>query len=399
MKHWILASSNKTFSSSRELEYSNLCQVGEEQLEFFADIQGQWHNAVTDMPGVWRYLPLLPVSEDAAERVMIPGKPEFMKPVLSRELAKKLGVNKVYLFPYQGGPSGTFKDVEAAVVVAKCIDWGFEDETISIHSTGNTARAYRAFATQAGIKSVAYVPFGTRRKMQGAGKSRLGKVVYADVPFETFGPLVSQHAKDHGYRHLAPLKWKVEGKAPHAYHIFENAPDVNVITQTVGGGFGPIGTHTGMNRLRKYGLLNHPVRFELVQVDESNAIDKMLQLNGHSNLFEFKFPKDPFEPTLFSTNAAITLAYLKPILQQTGSHITSTGVSFVEDHAQALMMEAENYGLELSYDDERCPFIAWAGLLKAAEKGQLKPTDNVALMLTGSPKRTGVIPNGEIIFS
>lgn len=399
MKNWILASTNKTFSGTKELEFSNLCQVGEEQLDFLADIDGQWHNAVTDLPGIWRYLPLLPVSEYAAERVLIPGKPEFMKPVLSKELAKILGVNKVYLFPYLDGPSGTFKDVEAALVVAKTIDWGFEEETISIHSTGNTARAYSAFATQAGIKSVAYVPFGTRRKMQGANKSTIGKIVYADVPFETFGPIVTKHAKEHGYRHLAPLKWKVEGKAPHAYHIFENAPDVNVITQTVGGGFGPIGTHTGMSRLRKYGLLNHKVRFELVQVEESNAIDKMLQLNGHADLFEFKFPQVPFEPTLFSTNAAITLAYLKPILQQTGSHITSTGIPLVEDSALELLKAAEDFGLELSYDDERCPFIAWAGLKTAAQKGLLKSTDNIALMVTGSPKRRGLIPDGEIIFS
>jgi threonine synthase len=130
----------------------------------------EWQTAVNPgLPGVFRYLPLLGIGDETAELLADPEGAEVRRPIEAPDLARRLGVASMHLLPCDGGPSGTFKDAEAAVVIARQLERRGGAERIVFASSGNTARAYRGYALRAGIASTACLPAAGLEKLRGLG--------------------------------------------------------------------------------------------------------------------------------------------------------------------------------------------------------------------------------------
>lgn len=103
---------------------------------------------------LWRYAPLLPVGGDEAAR---PG----LHPGLTRlrradNLARALGMRRLWVKDDSGNPTHSFKDRVVAVALAAARRFGIT--TVGCASTGNLANAVAAAAARAGLRSCVFVP-------------------------------------------------------------------------------------------------------------------------------------------------------------------------------------------------------------------------------------------------
>jgi threonine synthase len=354
---------------------------------------------VTDLPGMWRYAGMFPVSLESAS-TLAQTLTTDVQIADAPELAAVLGVEKVWLIAFVGGPSGTFKDVEGALVVAKCLDWGLQDSELSWHSTGNTARAYRGYALAAGFRSRSYFPLSCISKWRGVVVDRDASLVAYDGGYAGVATAARAQAERRGSRHLTPFRWKLEGKAPMAYVIADGCEGVTAISQTIAGGYGPLGMHLGYRRLMRWNLMSvGEPRYELVQIRGADTITQLLPSQGPITIDDIRLPDEPFEPTLQSTNPLSTLGAVRDLISTTGSSITSVSETEVDAAADELANACASHGIAVSFDDEKSPFIGWAGLVSRARVHGLAQDDRIAFVVTGSPPRTGESPAPDEVIS
>lgn len=396
---WMCGNCATCHPASFDIEWDLICPACKGPLSLRIDKIEHWRDATTDLPGVWRYLPLLPTSRKWAELFSAVGQSEFKTPIDVPELARILGVKSVSLLGCTSGPSGTFKDIEAAIVIAKCLDWGFADKKLSWHSTGNTARAYRAYALRAGLQSFSFFPLSCLTKWDDEARNPGGVLVAYDGPFQELSAVAKDFAANNELTHLAPLRWKLEGKAGLAYAIAEHRPSTTCIVQTIAGGYGPLGTYLGLRRLREWGLTEQIPRFEMFQIEGADTISKLLPLNRDIEVTDLRLPFNPFEPTLQSTNPLATFNLVRRMSIENNSTVTSVSVSDVELHADVFTQACERHGVAISYTAEKSPYISWAGLVARSKSGALRATEEVMLVVTGAAPRPNRTPDPDIVLS
>ena len=94
-------------------------------------------------PSLWRYLPLLPVSEPKGEATPLHaagGTPVFKL----NSIAHKLGLQTLWLKDESRNPTASFKDRASAIVVARAQEIGAE--VVVTASTGNAGAALAGMA-------------------------------------------------------------------------------------------------------------------------------------------------------------------------------------------------------------------------------------------------------------
>ena len=351
-----------------------------------------WGDIASETNGVLRYADIIPVAREKLEKTCDQNHPEFIFPVESKNIAKLLGVESFYFIVPIFGLSGTFKDTEAAVMIAKCLDWGI-DKDLSWHSTGNTARAYREYAIKTKMKSHSYFPLSCSSKLRGATNDEQNELIAIDKPFQQISFLAKTEAKQNNFLHIAPLAWKIEGKATIAYTIYENLPQTNVIIQTIAGGYGLLGLELGIQRLKILGLKNDDkYRYEAFQIEGADTFAKLLPLNRDIFETDLVLPVNPFEPTLQSTNPLSTYNLVRKVIVETGSSVSSVTKSDVLNSFEFFNEECKALNIDISFDDEKSPYISWAGLLNAKKEGRIKNSDKIAFIITGSRRRVGDMP-------
>ncbi len=222
---------------------------------------------------LWRYRELLPIGH--TENIITLG--EGWTPLLrAHNLGQMLGHHHIYIKDERQGPTGSFKDRQAAIAVSAMKEAGITEAVVA--STGNVAIAYSAFCARAGIKLWAFVtssvPADKMREValygsevikvagtydqakQIAAEFAASKNLFLDqgikaiatkeamktIAFETAEQLGSLLAGDdptipHGNRH----PWR--------------APDWYL--QAISGGMGPVGVMKGFTELHDMGLTGH----------------------------------------------------------------------------------------------------------------------------------------------
>jgi len=104
---------------------------------------------------LWRYLPLLPVSNPGGEETPLYAAgwtPTFALP----RLAEKLGLKNLWLKDESSNPTASFKDRASAILVARAKEIGAE--VIVTASTGNAGAALAGMSAAVGQKSVIFAP-------------------------------------------------------------------------------------------------------------------------------------------------------------------------------------------------------------------------------------------------
>jgi threonine synthase len=113
--------------------------------------------------GVWRYRELVLPSVRAADVV---SHPEGNTPLIARDRVARFAGVEHFLIKHEGhNPTGSFKD--RGMTVAMTQAKRTEARAVACASTGNTSASLAAYAAQAGIPALVFVP---------AGKVALGKI-------------------------------------------------------------------------------------------------------------------------------------------------------------------------------------------------------------------------------
>ncbi len=101
---------------------------------------------------LWRYRELLPVRNSNPSLTLGEGGTPLIQAV---NLGMMLGTPNLFIKDERQGPTGSFKDRQAAVTIAALKEAGITEMVAS--STGNVAISYSAYAARAGIKLWAFV--------------------------------------------------------------------------------------------------------------------------------------------------------------------------------------------------------------------------------------------------
>jgi threonine synthase len=102
---------------------------------------------------IWRYRDFLPLVGPPPRDTL----PAGWTPLLRADrLAKRLGLNEVWVKNDAANPTHSFKDRVVAVALARAKELGFQ--TIACASTGNLANAVAAHAAAAGLESYVFIP-------------------------------------------------------------------------------------------------------------------------------------------------------------------------------------------------------------------------------------------------
>src|SRR5688572_17564982 len=114
----------------------------------------EWLAQLKERPAtLWRYHEVLPIFDTDNAVSLDEGGTPLIK---SQALAASLGLKHLYLKDERQGPTGSFKDRQAAVAITALKELGIDDMVVA--STGNVAIAYAAYGARAGIHLWAFFP-------------------------------------------------------------------------------------------------------------------------------------------------------------------------------------------------------------------------------------------------
>jgi threonine synthase len=103
---------------------------------------------------IWRYAGLLPAGQDLETRVDLGAGMTKLRE--APNLAKALGMRKLWVKDDSGNPTHSFKDRVVSVALSAARAFGYE--TVSCASTGNLANSVAAHATHVGLRAVVFIP-------------------------------------------------------------------------------------------------------------------------------------------------------------------------------------------------------------------------------------------------
>src|SRR6266498_1077915 len=238
-------------------------------------------------PSLWRYLPLLPVSEPEGEStpLHVAGGTPFFK--LTR-LAGKLGLQNLWLKDESRNPSASFKDRASAIVVVRAQE--IKAEVVVTASTGNAGAALAGMCAAIGQQAIIFAP----KSAPPAKVAQLlifgAKVILVKGTYDDAFDLTIQAANEFGWycRNTGYNPFTAEGKKTAAFEIWEwwqethsewhekVGEDVDHAPLTVfipvGDGNIISGIHKGFKDLFQLGWLPRIPRMIGVQAEGSAAI-------------------------------------------------------------------------------------------------------------------------------
>ncbi|MEW5941054.1 MAG: pyridoxal-phosphate dependent enzyme [Chloroflexota bacterium] len=363
----------------------------------------QWRNVEYDyetiaatlpaqLPGrpfdLWRYRELLPIRNPNPILTLGEGGTPLIRAV---NLGMMLGAPNLFIKDERQGPTGSFKDRQAAVTIAALKEAGITEMVAA--STGNVAIAYSAYAARAGIKLWAFVtslvPAVKMREIALYGS----QVVKVTASYDQAKRLAAEFAHQRGlYNDMgARTITSIEAMKTIAFEVSEQltallgpvpaedgrgtrwrAPDWYV--QSISGGMGPIGVAKGFVELKKLGLVDRAPAIAPIQADGCAPM-VLSWKKGLETAEPVTSPRTNIE-TLATGDPGRTYALLRKHVDD--SHGVFESVSDEEAY-RAMHVLAKMEGISA----EPAAAVAFAGLFKLIRAGAIKQTDVVVINCTG----------------
>ena len=236
---------------------------------------------------LWRYLPLLPVKQP--EGGITPLHVAGGTPVYALDaLARKLGIQKLWLKDESKNPTASFKDRASAIVVARALE--LEVDVVVTASTGNAGAALAGMAAAVGQKAVIFAPKSAPQAKVAQLLIFGAQVILVDGTYDNAFDLTIQAAEEFGWycRNTGYNPFTAEGKKTAAFEIWEWWRDAHKnwheefgedldhaplsIFVSVGDGNIISGIHKGFKDLYQLGWLPRMPRIIGVQAEGSAAI-------------------------------------------------------------------------------------------------------------------------------
>ncbi len=339
---------------------------------------------------LWRYRELLPVRHD--ENIVTLG--EGWTPLLkAQNLGLMLGNPNIYIKDERQGPTGSFKDRQAAIAISAMKEAGIKEAVVA--STGNVAIAYSAYSARAGIKMWIFVtssvPADKMREVALYGS----EVIKVADTYDEAKRIATEFAAsknlflDRGIKGIAAK----EAMKTLAFEVAEQlgnfaagqhpailngsqypwkAPDWYL--QSVSGGLGPVGVMKGFAELKRLGLIDKLPKLGCFQTSGCAPMANSF----HKGLAVAENVKEPRTDITTLATGAPGEAYevLRELINQHGGTIDP-----ITDVAafNALHLVAKMDGISV----EPATAVTFAGLFKLIHEGKIQPHETVVLNCSG----------------
>lgn len=330
------------------------------------------------LSSLWRYLPLLPVSDpggDGTPLKMAGWTPVYRLPRLS----ESLGLNHLWVKDESRNPTASFKDRASAIVLARAKQIGAK--VVVTASTGNAGAALAGMAAAIGQPVVVFAP----KSAPPAKVAQLlvfgARVILVDGNYDAAFDLSLQCADEFGWycRNTGYNPFTAEGKKTAAFEIWETvclslATSKNPLSIFVSVGDGNIisGIYKGFKDLQSLGWLEQMPRLYGIQAEKSAAIAQAYFKGGEVI--------EPFHATTIADSISVDiprdgLRALRAVRESRGEFLTIS-----DEQILAGIAELGPHGIFA----EPAGAAAFSGLKKAVGQGKIGPDDPVLVINTGS---------------
>ena len=336
---------------------------------------------------LWRYEPLLPVSEPAGDSTPLHAAgwtPVFYLP----GLAKKLGLEHLWLKDEARNPTGSFKDRASAIVVARAQE--IKADVVVAASTGNAGAALAGMSAAIGQKAVIFAP----KSAPPAKVAQLlifgARVFLVNGTYDDAFDLAIKASNEFGWycRNTGYNPFTAEGKKTAAFEIWEwwqeahrawhkkVGEDVDhaplTIFVSVGDGNIISGIHKGFKDLVALGWMPRMPRIIGVQAEGSAAIANAF--HGNTEVIT------PVSANTIADSISVDLPRdgvraVRAAKETGGAYITVS-----DDEILKAIAELGRVGVFA----EPAGAAAYAGLVRAAGSGLVRSEDPILVLSTGS---------------
>lgn len=230
-----------------------------------------------DEPSLWRYFPLIPVSEMIGEGTTLRSAgwtPVFSPP----QIKENLGLENLWIKDESSNPTASFKDRASAILVARAKEIGAE--VVVTASTGNAGAALAGMAAAVDQESVIFAP----KTAPPAKIAQLliygARVILVDDNYDAACKISLEASEEFGWynRNTGYNPFTAEGKKTAAYEIWEQVLLANKLDRplcvfvSVGDGNIISGIHKGFKDLYQIGQIKVMPRIFGCQSTGSAAI-------------------------------------------------------------------------------------------------------------------------------
>ncbi|HLF87873.1 MAG TPA: threonine synthase [Anaerolineales bacterium] len=338
---------------------------------------------------LWRYLPLLPVSDPGGEGTPLHAAgftPIFSPPALKEQL----GLQHLWIKDESRNPTASFKDRASAVAVARARE--IVAEVIVTASSGNAGAALAGMSAAVGQKAVILVP----KTAPPAKVAQLliygATVLLVDGTYDDAFDLTLEASREFGWycRNTGYNPFTLEGKKTAAFEIWEQLlGDWSIenrelskplstlrspfsIFVSVGDGNIISGIHKGFKDLLALGWLEQMPRLYGVQAEGSAAVANA-----------FRGGTEVITPVEARTLADSISVGLPRDGVRAVRAATQTGGSYITVSDEQILSAIAALG-KTGIFAEPAGAAAYAGLVKMVEGGIIQRRDPVVVINTGS---------------
>lgn len=328
---------------------------------------------------IWRYQPLLPVPVDVASYPNT--EPGYTRLIDAGNLARELGLRKLWVKDDSGNPTHSFKDRVVASALSATRELGMK--VFACPSTGNLANAVAAAAARAGIRSVVFIPKDLERPKIITTAVYGGTLVAVEGNYDDVNKLASEIAGEEegwAFVNVNVRPYYSEGSKTLAFEIAEQLgwriPQQVVIPVASGSQLTKI--DKGFTELGKLGL-----------VDATDYKIYGAQATGCSPVAQaFRDGHDvvkPVKPDTIAKSLAIGNPadgpYVLDVARRTGGVIEDVSD---EEVIEGIQLLARTEGIFT----ETAGGVTVATLKKLIETGQLDPEAETVIINSGDGLKT-----------
>lgn len=336
---------------------------------------------------LWRYLPLLPVSEPPGNSTPLHASgwtPVFGLP----RLAEKLNLKHLWLKDESRNPTASFKDRASAVVVTRAQE--LKSEIVVTASTGNAGAALAGMSAAIGQKSVIFAPKSAPQAKVAQLLVYGAKVILVDGTYDDAFDLSIKASEEFGWycRNTGYNPFTVEGKKTAAFEIWEWWEEAHrdwhkkdspldehaplTIFVSVGDGNIISGIHKGFKDLLALGWIPNMPRIIGVQAEGSAAISNAFHANT-----------EVITPVSATTIADSISVDLPRDGVRAVRAAKETGGTYINVSDAEIIQAIAELG-KVGVFSEPAGATAYAGMVKATSQNVVRSEDPILVLNTGS---------------
>ena len=323
--------------------------------------------------GVWRFKEMV---HPEIGKARIVSRPEGNTNLYTHgRLAEYVGVKRLALKHEGENPTGSFKDRGITVGISEAVR--LETKTVACASTGNTSASLAAYAAQADLSCVVFIPEGEIAYGKLAQALAYGaKVLQVRGNFDDAMQIVQQASESLGLYLLNSVNpWRIEGQKTIVFELLQqrgwSPPDWIVVPAGNLGNTSAFGK--ALKELEELHLIGKMPRLAAIQAEGANPFYKLFD-SGDKALTPVDKPK--------TVASAIKIG--SPVSWKKALNAIHATRGVVEQVSDQEIMDAKAMVDRSGIGCEPASAASVAGAKKLVERGVIDTTEEVVCVLTGN---------------